>query len=144
MAPCPHPVVNLPPFAIAEISHQDAKYFEGMSFLFSKGYYVAARSLLKRRASLPNLSGHVRDRLVFAWALADLHLGPAERNEGHDLLATLNEVGTPYELKEASQRLMEYAEETAKLRREQVLLRQKISQVKKTLKEFSNLEKSLK
>ncbi len=142
--PCPTPVVILPPFAIAELSHHDAQYFGGMSYLFSKGYYRAARALLMQRSSLPALSPAVRDRLVFALALADLHLAPAERQEGENLLGTLNGEKTPYELKEASQRLLADAQESARLRRERTLLLQKLSQVKKTLKEFSNLEKSLK
>ncbi|MCL4486117.1 MAG: hypothetical protein M1537_07320 [Nitrospirae bacterium] len=142
--PCPPPVVILPPFAIAEISHHDAQYFGGMSYLFTKHYYRAARVLLKQRSSLADLSPAVRDRLVFAWALADLHLGPGERHEGRDLLRTLNGEKTPTELKEASQRLLADAQESSRLRKERALLLQKLSQVKKTLKEFSNLEKSLK
>ena len=144
-APVPPPqVIILPPFAIAELSHHDAQYFSGMSYLFSKGYYRAARSLLERRAALPNLSTNVRDRLIFAWALADLHLGPTERLEGYALLGKLNETSTPYELKEAAQRLISDAQEASRLRRDRTLLLQKLNQVKKTLKEFSNLEKSLK
>ena len=98
--PCPPAVIILPPFAIAELSHHDAQYFGGMSYLFSKGYYKAARALLKQRSSLLAISPAVRDRLVFAWALADLHLGPTERHEGQNLLGTLNGEKTPYELKE--------------------------------------------
>lgn len=142
--PCPPAVIILPPFAIAELSHHDAQYFGGMSYLFSKGYYKAARALLKQRSSLPAISPAVRDRLVFAWALADLHLGPTERHEGQNLLGTLNGEKTPYELKEASQRLLADTQESARLRRDRTLLLQKLSQVKKTLKELSNLEKSLK
>ena len=141
---CPPPVVILPPFAIAEISHHDAQYFAGMSYLFTKHYYRAARALLKQRSSLGDLSSAVRDRLVFAWALADLHLGPGKRHEGRDLLRTLNGEKTPTELKEASQRLLADAQDASRLRKERALLLQKLTQVKKTLKEFSNLEKSLK
>lgn len=143
-ASCPTPVIILPPFAIAELSHHDAQYFEGMPYLFSKGYYRAARSLLQSRSSIPNLPGAVRDRLIFAWALADQHLGPAEMKEGQDLLRDLDSTKTPYELKEASRLLRQNRKEELRLNRERNLLREKLTQVKKTLQEFSNLEKSLK
>lgn len=142
--PCPAPVIILPPFAIAELSHHDAQYFEGMPYLFSKGYYRAARSLLQARSAISNLPSVVRDRLVFAWALADLHLEPAERKEGLDLLETLDGKETPYELKEASYLIRKDHKENLQLKREKAQLLLKLAQVKKTLKEFSNLEKSLK
>jgi len=142
--PCPTPVIILPPFAIAELSHHDAQYFEGMPYLFSKGYYRAARSLLQARSAISNLPSPVRDRLVFAWALADLHLGPTERKEGMGLLGTLDEKSTTYELKEASQLIRRNHRENLQLKREKAQLLEKLSQVKKTLTEFSNLEKSLK
>lgn len=142
--PCPAPIIVLPPFAIAEISPHDAQYFGGFSYLFSKGYYRAARSLLQTRAALPNLVPAVRDRLIFDWALADLHLGPSEYREGMGLLGRLKETETPYELRAAAQILLRDHRENMKLQREQSQLLDKLSQVKKTLKEFSNLEKSLK
>jgi hypothetical protein len=141
---CPAPVIILPPFAIAELSHHDAQYFEGLPYLFSKGYYRAARSLLQARSAISDIPPAVRDRLIFAWALADLHLGPKGTKEGMDLLGTLDGKKTPYELKEAAQLIRKDRRETLRLEREKAQLTQKLAQVKKTLKEFSNLEKSLK
>ena len=79
---CSPPVIILPPFAIAELSHHDAQYFSGMPYLFSRGYYRAAREILKARASHPEISQDLRNRLLFAEALADLHLGASGRREG--------------------------------------------------------------
>ncbi|MCL5953990.1 MAG: hypothetical protein M1509_05735 [Nitrospirae bacterium] len=141
---CSPPVIILPPFAIAELSHHDAQYFSGMPYLFSRGYYRAAREILKARASHPEISQDLRNRLLFAEALADLHLGASGRREGATLLSGLDTPKTPYEIREASQRLLDQTRRNAQLRRENNELRQKLSQVKKTLKEFSNLEKSLK
>jgi hypothetical protein len=83
---CNTPTIILPPFAIAELSHHDAQYFTGMPYLFSRGEYRAARDLLKARALHPEISQAVRDRLIFAEALADLHLGLRGHKEGMDLL----------------------------------------------------------
>lgn len=141
---CNTPTIILPPFAIAEISHHDAQYFTGMPYLFSRREYRAARDLLKARSLHPEISQAVRDRLIFAEALADLHLGRQGRKEGRDLLGRLDGTKTPYEIREASKKLLQQASDNAKLRRENAEIRQKLSQVKKTLKEFSNLEKSLK
>ena len=141
---CSTPVIILPPFAIAELSHHDAQYFTGLPYLFSRGYYQAARTILSARASHPEISQDLRNRLLFAEALADLHLGGSGRREGESLLASLDTPKTPYEIREASQRLLDQIRRNATLRRENSELRQKLSQVKKTLKEFSNLEKSLK
>ncbi|MGC8529949.1 MAG: hypothetical protein ACP5OP_07115 [Leptospirillia bacterium] len=143
-AECTSPVIILPPFAIAELSHHDAQYFAGMPYLFSRGYYRAAREILRARASHPEISQDLRNRLLFAEALADLHLGASGRRKGATLLAGLDTPKTPYEIREASQRLLDQIRRNAQLRRENTELRQKLSQVKKTLKEFSNLEKSLK
>lgn len=141
---CNPPIIILPPFAIAELSHHDAQYFSGMPYLFSRGYYQAARVILKARASHPEISQDLRNRLLFAEALADLHLGRTGRREGSMTLSALDTPKTPYEIREASQRLLDQISRNATLRRENNDLRQKLSQVKKTLKEFSNLEKSLK
>ena len=141
---CNTPVIILPPFAIAELSHHDAQYFIGLPYLFSRGYYQASREILKARASHPEISQDLRNRLLFAEALVDLHLKAAGRREGETLLSALDTPKTPYEIREASQRLLDQIRRNATLRRENNELRQKLSQVKKTLKEFSNLEKSLK
>jgi len=141
---CNTPTIILPPFAIAELSHHDAQYFTGMPYLFSRGEYRAARDLLKARALHPEISQAVRDRLIFAEALADLHLGLRGHKEGMDLLGGLNGTKTPYEIREASKKFLQQEGDNARLRRENAEIRQKLSQVKKTLKEFSNLEKSLK
>ncbi len=60
------------------------------------------------------------------------------------LLGTLDEKSTTYELKEASQLIRRNHRENLQLKREKAQLLEKLSQVKKTLTEFSNLEKSLK
>lgn len=138
------PVIYLPPLVMLPLSDRDSRYFKGIPVLFEDGSFQSLKPILKARLALPHLTDAVRDRLRFDLALVDLRLkDPASRLEAEDLLIRLDAFGAPYEIREASGIILSFWKESRHERQTNAELKKKLEQVKKTFRELSTLENSL-
>ena len=133
-----------PPLVMLPLSDRDSRYFKGIPVLFEDGSFKSLKPILKARLALPHLTDAVRDRLRFDLALVDLRLkDAASRLEAEDLLIRLDAFGAPYEIREASGIILSFWKESRHERRANAELKKKLEQVKKTFRELSTLENSL-
>jgi hypothetical protein len=138
------PVIYLPPLVTLPLSDTDSRYFKGIPVLFEDGSFRSLKPILKARLSLPGLTDAVRDRLRFDLVLVDLRLGDAgSRMEAEDLLIRLDAFGAPYEIRETAGILLEFWKQARHQQAANRELKKKLEQVKKTFRELSTLENSL-
>ncbi|MHB8542912.1 MAG: hypothetical protein ACYC9S_02760 [Leptospirales bacterium] len=138
------PVFFLPPIVMVPLSDQDSRYFKGIPVLFEEGHWKSLQPILRARLALPHLPDNVRDRLRFDLALVDLRLGdPLSRMDAEDLLIRLDAFGKPYEIREAAGLIVKFMKENRHARAANQELKKKLGQVKKTFRELSTLENSL-
>lgn len=138
------PVIYLPPLVTLPLSDRDSRYFKGIPVLFEDGSFQSLKPILKARLALPGLTDAVRDRLRFDLALVDLRLRDrGSRMEAEDLLIRLDAFGAPYEIREAAGIILRFWKEERHQRQTNRELKKKLEQVKKTFRELSTLENSL-
>ncbi len=139
-----YPVIFLPPIVAAPLSDQDSRYFKGIPILFEDGSWKSLQAILKARLALPQLPDSIRDRLMFDLALVELRLKDLpSRIDAEDLLIRLDAFGKPYEIREAAGLILKSMKETRQERALNQELKKKLDQVKKTFRELSTLENSL-
>ncbi len=138
------PVVFLPPIVTIPLSDQDSRYFKGIPVLFEEGSWKSLQPILRARLALPHLADNVRDRLMFDLALVELRLGDLpSRMDAEDLLIRLDAFGKPYEIREAAGLIVKFMKEARHANAANQELKKKLDQVRKTFRELSTLENSL-
>lgn len=138
------PVFFLPPIVMVPLSDQDSRYFKGIPILFEEGSWKSLQPILRARLALPHLADNVRDRLMFDLALVELRIGdPLSRMDAEDLLIRLDAFGKPYEIREAAGLIVKFMKESRHARVANQELKRKLDQVRKTFRELSTLENSL-
>lgn len=139
------PVIILPPIVTVPLTERDSPVFRGIPVLFADGSWVGLRAILKARKSLPGLPPEVLDRLDYDLALVDLRLqDPEAVREAKVLLTRLDAFGKPYEIRESAGLFLKLMNEIHQVRVSNMDLRKKLDQVRKTFRDLSTLENSLK
>jgi hypothetical protein len=139
------PVIILPPIVTVPLTERNSPVFRGIPVLFADGSWVGLRAILKARRTLPGLAPEVQDRLDYDLALVDLRLqDPEAVREARMLFTRLDAFGKPYEIRESAGLFLKLMNEIHQGRVANADLRKKLDQVRKTFRDLSTLENSLK
>jgi len=120
-------------------------FLNGLSKLFDAHDWDKLDSLLDKRLSEKDIPGDVMARLLYDKALVDIETPGGKRlEEARKILKTLDVDRVPYDVRESSHILLRMLERNSRLEESNRVLTHKLDQVKKTFKDLSNLENTLK
>ncbi len=120
-------------------------FLTGLSKLFDAHDWDKLDDLLNKRLSEKDIPGDVMARLLYDKALVDIETPGGKRlEEARKILKTLDVDRVPYDVRESSHILSRMLERNARLEESNRILTHKLDQVRKTFKDLSNLENTLK
>lgn len=120
-------------------------FLTGLSKLFDAHDWDKLDSLLNERLSEKDIPGDVMARLLYDKALVDIETPAGKRlEEARKILKTLDVDRVPYDVRESSHILLRMIDRNARLEESNRILTHKLDQVRKTFKDLSNLENTLK
>ena len=120
-------------------------FLTGLSKLFDAHDWDRLDALLDKRLSEKDIPGDVMARLLYDKALVDIETPGGKRlEEARKILKTLDVDRVPYDVRESSHILLRMLERNSRLEESNRILTHKLDQVRKTFKDLSNLENTLK
>lgn len=120
-------------------------FLTGLKKLFDAHDWDKLDALLDKRLSEKDIPGDVMARLLYDKALVDIETpGGKRQEEARKILKTLDVDRVPYDVRESSHILLRMLERNGRLEESNRVLSRKLDQVRKTFKDLSNLENTLK
>ncbi len=120
-------------------------FLTGLSKLFDDHEWDKLDALIDRRLAEKDIPGDVMARLLYDKALVDIETPGGRRLEqARKILRTLDVERVPYDVRESSHILLHLIERNGRLEDSNRELTRKLDQVRKTFKDLSNLENTLK